>query len=136
MLPRKLTAEDVAAGRISSGITTDSLDINHWYNKWLEQGGKCPNCGIIFDQMPPIQNLYPHWTGACKEPPPSLAEQSLKWQELFVNKAMREYKAARDLREHRDLWRGTFYALLIVAAGALVVDVAARLIWWVLRRYQ
>ena len=25
----------------------------------------CPTCGRGFDKMHPMENLYPHWTGAC-----------------------------------------------------------------------
>ena len=26
----------------------------------------CPTCGRKFDDMHPVENLYPHWVGACK----------------------------------------------------------------------
>ena len=27
----------------------------------------CPTCGWKFKDMHPLQNLYPHWTGTCKD---------------------------------------------------------------------
>jgi hypothetical protein len=27
----------------------------------------CPNCGWVLKDLAPEANLYPHWTGACKE---------------------------------------------------------------------
>jgi len=27
----------------------------------------CPHCGINFDEMHPLMNLYPHFTGECEE---------------------------------------------------------------------
>jgi hypothetical protein len=74
MLPRKLTAEDIAAGRISSGITTDAQ-------------------------------------------PPSLAEEK-----QHIDRAMQRYEE----NERRLLWRGTFYALVIIAVGAILVWLSLR----------
>jgi hypothetical protein len=48
------------------------------------------------------------------------AEESLKWQQLFVDEAMRDYESARDLQdERRRLWAGVRNALLIMAVCAI-----------------
>ena len=44
-----------------------AMDISWWHMMWQQRGGKCPNCGAVFDEMHPAQNLDPHWTGACKD---------------------------------------------------------------------
>lgn len=40
------------------------FDIYAWYRVHKDL---CPNCGWVLKDMHPMQNLYPHWTGACKE---------------------------------------------------------------------
>ena len=37
------------------------FDIRYWF----AANDKCPNCGIVLQDMHPMQNLYPHWTGQC-----------------------------------------------------------------------
>jgi predicted methyltransferase len=39
-------------------------DINEWYRVHRDL---CPNCGWVLKDLHPMANLYPHWTGACKE---------------------------------------------------------------------
>lgn len=41
-----------------------AFDINAWYRLHRDL---CPNCGWVLKDMNPMANLYPHWTGACKE---------------------------------------------------------------------
>lgn len=40
--------------------------ITDWYQSARVKG--CPNCGLDFSTQRPESNIYPHWTGACKEP--------------------------------------------------------------------
>jgi hypothetical protein len=40
------------------------FDINYWYGLNKD---KCPNCGWVLKDLHPAANLYPHWTGACKQ---------------------------------------------------------------------
>ena len=38
-------------------------DVPEWY---LHQD-TCPNCGIDLNELRPESNLYPHFTGGCKD---------------------------------------------------------------------
>lgn len=46
----------------------EANDLYRWYGVVKEAGG-CPNCGLDFNATPPETNIYPHWTGACKDKP-------------------------------------------------------------------
>jgi hypothetical protein len=39
--------------------------IYRWYEAAKEIG--CPNCGIDFRSQPDEYNIYPHFTGGCKD---------------------------------------------------------------------
>jgi hypothetical protein len=53
------------------------FDVSCWYQLWAMRTGLCPNCGIEFRSMHPAQNLFPHFTAACK------AQQQADWQKEF-----------------------------------------------------
>lgn len=40
------------------------MDINSWYARYKDA---CPYCGADMEKFHPRQNLYPHFTGACKD---------------------------------------------------------------------
>jgi hypothetical protein len=54
------------AARASVSILDEwrQTDIRMWcvYNDM-----QCPNCGKNLRELHPLANIYPHWTGACKD---------------------------------------------------------------------
>lgn len=54
------------------GVTTtytSQMDIINWVGLHPRF---CPNCGIVWKELPLEANLIPHWKGTCKEEPNAL----------------------------------------------------------------
>jgi hypothetical protein len=49
-------------------------DINYWY---FVNKGRCPKCGLDMWRMDPAYNIYPHFTGSCREDKPDYSRTSI-----------------------------------------------------------
>jgi hypothetical protein len=69
------------------------VDIRYFMVAYKE----CPTCGRKFEDMHPMENLYPHWTRTCRggEPAPASGLSAATLEDLFFD-AITEDRSAEE----------------------------------------